>query len=500
MVRFAALGILLIWFVAFSSLRLIARDEGFYLLASKLVFSGQVPYTDFFYPQMPLIPYLYGIIGRVSGDSIVALRLFSGVLSFAIVLSLYATLKRSVGEWWALFGACLLSFTNMYFPWMTTLQTYAPTTLFLMLAFCLALTGPQRCKLFAGVALGLAVLGRLPVVAVVPVFSLWLWWTAERAALRKFHFGVICTLVVVVPFGALSPDAFFFNNIGYHLARSSLSFSEGLQQKGTIASILLGLRETAKFSAPHIAVLYWGAFIGVWIRGATRSARLFALILVLVLSGINLIPTPSYVQYFCIVTPFLVFIVVCAFADGLGSTKSVPRRLSGTFVALLVALWMISSAPLEMIRYTTSGEGVIGIGDMVTAKSWTVHTVREVSAKIDSLLDRGETAAALWPGYLYESAATSVPGLENQFAFTAAEGLNEDKARTFHVLSREHFVDDVRKQLYPLVVGQKRMIRSFRSVLEDSHYARCGDVEQVLLYCRSDVTSDRGATHKRDSQ
>ncbi len=49
------LVLLLLFFLQISSSRLVAGDEGFYTLATKLVSQGRVPYKDFFYPQMPLL-------------------------------------------------------------------------------------------------------------------------------------------------------------------------------------------------------------------------------------------------------------------------------------------------------------------------------------------------------------------------------------------------------------------------------------------------------------
>ena len=43
-------------FVPMATLHLIDGDEGYYLLAAKLVFQDKQLYTDFFYPQMPLLP------------------------------------------------------------------------------------------------------------------------------------------------------------------------------------------------------------------------------------------------------------------------------------------------------------------------------------------------------------------------------------------------------------------------------------------------------------
>src|SRR5207245_9405636 len=47
-------------FVPMSLYRLVDGDEGTYLLVSRLVAEGQLPYHDFFYRQMFLLPYVYG--------------------------------------------------------------------------------------------------------------------------------------------------------------------------------------------------------------------------------------------------------------------------------------------------------------------------------------------------------------------------------------------------------------------------------------------------------
>src|SRR5882757_1777342 len=55
----AALGLL---FVVRGELN---ADEGWYLYASRLVYRGQLPYRDFSFTQMPLLPYVYGLVQLV---------------------------------------------------------------------------------------------------------------------------------------------------------------------------------------------------------------------------------------------------------------------------------------------------------------------------------------------------------------------------------------------------------------------------------------------------
>ena len=51
----------LIPFLTVARHRLIDGDEGFYLMASRLVFEHRVPYRDFFFTQTPLLPFVYGL-------------------------------------------------------------------------------------------------------------------------------------------------------------------------------------------------------------------------------------------------------------------------------------------------------------------------------------------------------------------------------------------------------------------------------------------------------
>ncbi len=66
------------WFV--SQHRLIDADEGFYVLAARLVVQHKVPYIDFFYTPAPLLPYAYAAWLKLTGTSWFAARAFSGLL------------------------------------------------------------------------------------------------------------------------------------------------------------------------------------------------------------------------------------------------------------------------------------------------------------------------------------------------------------------------------------------------------------------------------------
>src|SRR5437867_3231683 len=84
-------------FVPMSLYRLVDGDEGTYLLVSRLVVEGQLPYHDFFYPQMFLLPYVYGGWMKLVGYSWYGARLLSAVFSIALGLLVYRQAARLAG-------------------------------------------------------------------------------------------------------------------------------------------------------------------------------------------------------------------------------------------------------------------------------------------------------------------------------------------------------------------------------------------------------------------
>ncbi len=60
---------------AFSQIRPLDGDEGYYAAAARLVTEGQTPYVDFFYPQMPLVPYAYAPFYKLVGSTLAKTRL-----------------------------------------------------------------------------------------------------------------------------------------------------------------------------------------------------------------------------------------------------------------------------------------------------------------------------------------------------------------------------------------------------------------------------------------
>jgi hypothetical protein len=120
--------------VVFIFLGQVNADEGWYLYASKLVYTGQHPYQDFAFTQTPLLPYIYGIAQNLFAQSLYLGRITSVIFS-AAAFTFSLSIARNYGGSIAAGLTALLwgTFTyGIYFQSIT--KTQALVTFFFTLA------------------------------------------------------------------------------------------------------------------------------------------------------------------------------------------------------------------------------------------------------------------------------------------------------------------------------------------------------------------------------
>jgi hypothetical protein len=165
-------------FLLVSQNRLVDGDEGFYLMTSRLVTEGKLPYRDFFLTQMPLTPYVYGWWMRLAGMTWVSARVLAAILTAGLGTALYREVRRQTGKTAAGWAAVILFvFSTHVFAWFPVVKTYSLSTLLLFLAYSSAsqwsITGRVAWMTAAGFFIGLSVDSWLYFVSVLLVF---LWW------------------------------------------------------------------------------------------------------------------------------------------------------------------------------------------------------------------------------------------------------------------------------------------------------------------------------------
>ncbi len=108
-------------------------DEGWYLYGSTLVLRGRLPYSDFAYTQMPLLPYVYGALQGVSPSLFIG-RLTSVAISFGTVGLSVVMAKRYAGAWAGAFAALFLAAFSFGIYFNAIVKTYA------LVSFCFSAT------------------------------------------------------------------------------------------------------------------------------------------------------------------------------------------------------------------------------------------------------------------------------------------------------------------------------------------------------------------------
>jgi hypothetical protein len=397
--------------------RLIDADEGYLLYAAKLLSHGARPYADFFLPQPPVLPWMLSVAlhpvtwkgGRVFASVLAA---STGML---VVLSVRRRGLRPGFEWLA---AALFATTALAFGWLSIVKTYAAATPLLYLSYFLARSSRSPARGFgAGVALALAAATRLYLLGVAPVV-LFVALRESRARARTataFVAGMALVALAVAPLLWAGRDALAFDLVGYHAHLSQMSFAESLRQKAEVLKQLFGLDPIDRALGLQVLLLTL-----VSVRRAFKALDP-AFLMLCALFVLTLVPSPTYVQYFCMCVPFLVELAVVAVAE----TRR-ARAIAWSAGVVYLALGVV-----EAHRHCVSGKALIGIPSVEDAWRWRIDTVRGVARVVDARAACGPVAVA-WPGYLVESKATAWPGLENHFGKVAGGEL-PDRAERLRV-------------------------------------------------------------------
>jgi 4-amino-4-deoxy-L-arabinose transferase-like glycosyltransferase len=468
------------FFLPIAVRRFIDVDEGSYVAAATLVLDGAVPYRDFLYVQMPLMPYVYGAWIAVLGESWYTARLLSVLLATGVGLLLYRHAQTRFGRWPALLGVGLYASSGLVFAWYPTVKTYALSTLLLFGAYVLVEgrgAGARWRWLGAGLLLGLAVDTRLLFAAAIPAFA----WTAARDGagsvrrrLAPLGSGLLLGLLPSLALFALDPGRFLFDNLGYHATRSDGLVAD-VGQKARVVANLVGVG-TPDGGLPQFLLLLLVAATAALVFLSLDRRIPLALSIAALLGIASLLPTPTYPQYMAATVPFLVITVlelVTRLRVGLPTTSRVGRA-----AATVAALWAL---------------GYVGLGLADLDRYLTRHAdkrigpARAAAAFVEARTRPGEAVLTPWPGYLFGTHAVPVAGLENDFAPHVAAALSADDAQRYRMATitdvermiREH---RTRVVVYKHWVEVAPPVPDWRGELDRSGYLLIGRPGGVEVY------------------
>ena len=432
---FAAIFALLILFFIFAGQ--INQDEGFYLLAGKLVYEGKLPYRDFHYTQMPLLPYVYGLPQLILGNSLYVGR-FTSV--FLLVMSFVVTVKVArllAGAGSAVWIALLLG-TNWWFIYLGTItKTHALVYVLIALSVYVCAKEiylPQddvkskALLLILGTVLaGVAVLVRLPSV---PFAAVAFGYTTFRLAQLGRRWVMLNTLALLVVGGVAAAfaaaagwDVFLFNNVGSHWhARGEpiavggsrlVSFIWGALNTGSTIKALLGAYSSVfpiELLIISVAVVFHD-----WMARRRSSVNLqkqkSQLMLAVSLTAVMLAASPilrdvSQTDYYVISFPCAALVVAIAFS------KVSQLGLSNVKLGRWLLILLVLVSGYHLLRYSTPSLQRLGVVRVNGVVKLPLNYLREVASFLkEHRRDDGSMLTTY--GYLaYEAGLPLIPGLE----------------------------------------------------------------------------------------
>ena len=432
----------ILFFAFIARHRFVDGDEGFYLLASRLVLMHKKPYLDLFYTQAPLLPYAYALWMKCFEISWASARTFSALLTTLLGVLLYEHVCQQTRHWLAgLTAVVMFASSTLVFAWFPVVKTFSLAGLFLFSAYVivsrLSAASPRWLITAGGLLLGLSVDTRSYLLLIAPVF---LWWIFHNSDARTrlasilwflggFTVGIVPCLYLFIP----SPHAFLFDNLGFHAIRSNAGLI-GMWREKLLAIVMFFLGGPNGNGIQNSILLFISLGFLFSIRRRTYPRRL-AFQIAIVLGIISLLPTPVYLQYFCLCVPFLLVSAVCVVNDFFVLLESRRERLVA--VAACVALLGIhlGASANDFRKYLVTGDGIPGVRWARNKGDWRLQRVVEVSQAIDQVASPGEMVASFWPGYVFQTKATPFPGFESDFGLPISEKLTSEQRARYHILS-----------------------------------------------------------------
>lgn len=422
--------------------RFIDGDEGFFLLASKLVLAHKKPYIDFLFEQAPLFPYVYALWMRYFGVTWTSARLFAALLTSLTGTVLCDEVWYRTRHWLAsICAATLFAGSMLIFAFFPIAKTFSLAGLLVFAAYVvvsrLSSSSPVWLAGFGGLLLGLSIDTRSYLLVVVPLF---LWWIFRNIDANKrsgllmwFLGGSALGLLPALYFFLSSPNLFLFNNLGYHALRSSGGLV-GMWEQKLVAVFQLFLMGPESNGVQNAILLFVSVgFLSLMPKRGYPPR--FAFQMAIAVGLVSLLPTPTWPQYFCLCIPFLLVSAVCVIHDLVFRLESrLGRTLSLAACALLSVVYVAAAVP-DFHRYLVTGDGVPGVRSAPQPEDLKLQRVREMSDAINEIAAPSETVASFWSGYIFQTSTNPLSGLEGDYALSISEKLSPERRRKYHVIS-----------------------------------------------------------------
>lgn len=445
-------------------------DEGFYLAGAWRVLQGEAIYRDFFFPQMPYLPFVQALLIGAAGTSLLVSRLVS-VVPGALGAGLLAWAAWRWSGRREVTAVVVIAYLGhvLFWNYLTVTKTYGWANAWLLAAFLLLSEGRRyHHGLLAGLCGGLAVGARLPAIAAVAVLFAWQSWRDPRGALW-FALGALVALLPCAWIAARDPQAFWFGNYGFHsLRREIVGTLPILKQKLSILRRWLSL--------PQNLVLWIAAALGWWtarrasgpgVPDASYERTVAALACVGAMGVAYLAATPTYLEYTVQLIPFLLLSAVGWLNAG---------KLYAPTKVLLAVVYAVGL----VIALRPAGEQSYRGKKL---ELWRLDAVEEVASYLHQQSGDGDQILSWWEGYPVLAGRAGFTGV-GFWESNVAKKLTNAERQLYHVLDREEIVGLVRERKPRLVIFPAGVWQQLADGIAE-HYQPAAQFGALQIYRRS---------------
>lgn len=417
------------------------QDEGWYLLATRMVSRAQIPYRDFAFTQTPLFPYVFQLVQPgIEAFGMVAGRLFNVFwLLMTYWVLLWSCKKRvpaSAYTFSVLTVLCLLGLNAFQTQYAVTIKTYTLAGYFLCLSVLGWLSYCQGGRSFTliltAVGLALATATRITlVVFYIPFFLSLLSQRKVKGDKQWILFSlssILSLCILLLPFVLANPQGFYYHVLEFHTQR--IVRSPWLIKAGFIARVLM-----AYFPA-FLCLFFVLRRYARWQPGTRSIAAGIALTTIL-----HVCAAMPYDDYLAVLYPALVLLIAIELAF---AVPKLDQQKAGRYLLCGCMAYMIASPQLP--TWFAGKQDRIWISAKAHSDLAVLqHTAAEIT-------EAAPTAQGLitTDAYLAIETNLEVPKGFEMGPFSYHPHLETTKANLYQVLNTEKIIETLNKKTYPL--------------------------------------------------
>jgi hypothetical protein len=403
-------------------------DEGFHLLAAKLISQGRTPYVDFCFPQPPLNAYFNAALFSLFGTSWRVTHVFASLFLAATsyLAAEFVLLRFHVNRWrWpcVLLVALFTGLNEIVVQFGPIAQAYAISMLCCLIAFRVTVASVWRetwvSILVAGIASGAAACSTLLTAPVAPVLLAWLLIYNEAGNRWKkaaaFVFGNAIPFIPVVVMFVKAPRQTFFNVVEYQALFRRANWGNLNAHDFDVFTAWIDSVPTFLLVCSAAFGLFFVAKESGWKRRVKAEYYLVAALAVTLAAYVST-AHPTFQRYFIVAVPFFGILAGVGFFF-------IASRLSD------------ASRPFWPVCLMSSIL-VLALGKMIfdDRESTTWTTYDQIAAKVAKVTPAGSQFFADEQVY-FLLGKTPVSGME--FSYSHNLNLSPAEEKRYHIISKK---------------------------------------------------------------